>query len=167
MTVPQGRCLPGAEQPDGFIALEQIEQHAQRLSPRGGKPGIAAQHKRGVVARRLQQRSMRLDTREPKAGQSALARAEHVAFATQAQIFFSNAKAVLGLAHDREPRFRGLPERRLIEEQASRTRAATADAPAQLMQLCETEALGVLDHHDRGGRHVHADFDDRGGDEEL
>ena len=33
--------------------------------------------------------------------------------------------------------------------------------PAQLMQLREAEALGVLDHHHGRIRHVHADFDHR------
>ncbi len=44
---------------------------------------------------------------------------------------------------------------------------AAPDAAAQLVQLRETEALGVLDHHDGGLRHVDADFDHRGGDQKL
>ena len=35
------------------------------------------------------------------------------------------------------------------------------------MQLREAEALGVLDHHDGGLRHVDADLDHRGGDQQL
>ena len=35
------------------------------------------------------------------------------------------------------------------------------------MQLRETEALGVLDHHDGRFRHVDADLDHRGGDQQL
>ncbi len=35
------------------------------------------------------------------------------------------------------------------------------------MQLRETKAFGVLDHHDGGFRHVDADLDHRGGDEKL
>ena len=38
----------------------------------------------------------------------------------------------------------------------------TADPPAQLVQLGQPELLGVLDEHERGLRHVDADFDDRG-----
>ena len=37
---------------------------------------------------------------------------------------------------------------------------AAADAAAQLVQLRQTEALGMFDHHDRGIGHVNADFDD-------
>ena len=35
------------------------------------------------------------------------------------------------------------------------------------MQLRQAEALGVLDHHDGRLRHVDADLDHRGGDQEL
>ena len=49
---------------------------------------------------------------------------------------------------------------RLLEQQHARAlRGAAADAPAQLMQLREAEALGVLDHHQRRVRHVDADLD--------
>ena len=43
---------------------------------------------------------------------------------------------------------------------------AAADAAAQLVQLGETEALGMFDDHDRGLRHVDADLDDGGGHED-
>src|SRR5216684_4319304 len=44
---------------------------------------------------------------------------------------------------------------------------AAADAPAKLVELGESEALGVLDDHDGGVGDVDADFDDGGGDEDL
>ena len=47
------------------------------------------------------------------------------------------------------------------------SRAPAPDAPAQLVQLRQPEALGVLDHHQGGVRHVHAHFDDRGGHQQL
>ena len=47
------------------------------------------------------------------------------------------------------------------------SRVAAPDAPAQLVQLRQAETLGVLDHHQRGVGHVHADLDDRGGDQQL
>ena len=43
---------------------------------------------------------------EPKARQTGLAHAENFAFAAQSQIFFSDAKSVLGLADDHQPRLR-------------------------------------------------------------
>ena len=42
-----------------------------------------------------------------------------------------------------------------------------ADPAPQLVQLGQAEALGVLDHHDRGVRDVDAHLDHRGGDEDL
>ena len=44
---------------------------------------------------------------------------------------------------------------------------APSDAAAQLMQLRQAEALGVLDDHHRRIRHVDADLHDRGRDENL
>jgi len=44
---------------------------------------------------------------------------------------------------------------------------ATSDAPAELVELGEAEALGVVDDHDRGVGDVDANFDDGGGDEDV
>ena len=44
---------------------------------------------------------------------------------------------------------------------------AAADAPAKLVQLAETEALGILDQHQGCVRHVHADLDDCGRDQHI
>ena len=65
-----------------------------------------------------------------------------------------------------EPRLRRLAERRAVEEQAGGALAAAPDAPAELVQLRQPEALGVLDHHDRRVGHVDADLDHRRGDED-
>ena len=43
---------------------------------------------------------------------------------------------------------------------------AAADPAAQLVQLRQAEALGMLDDHDRGVRHVDADLDDGGRDQD-
>ena len=44
---------------------------------------------------------------------------------------------------------------------------AAADAPAELVELREPEALGIFDEHEVRVRHVDADLDDGGGDEHL
>ena len=44
---------------------------------------------------------------------------------------------------------------------------AAADAPAQLVQLADAEALGALDEHDRRVGDVDADLDDRRRDEHV
>ena len=48
-----------------------------------------------------------------------------------------------------------------------RRAAAAPDAPAQLVELREPEALGVVDDHHRRRRHVDADLDHRGRDEHV
>ena len=44
---------------------------------------------------------------------------------------------------------------------------AAADAAAQLVQLRQAEPLRVLDHHHRRVRHVDADLDDGGRDQDV
>src|SRR5712691_12163255 len=151
---------------DRLVALEQIEQVAQRLPARRGERRIAREDERGVVARRPDQLAVHLDARELEPGQAGLAGAEHVAFAAQPEVFLGDAEPVLALAHDGEPRLGGVAERRLVEQQAGRMLGAAPDAAAQLMELGEPEPLGVLDHHHRRLRHVDADLDHGGGDKE-
>ena len=127
---------------------------------------IARQDELRVLAGGLQQRPVHLDARDAEARHAGLAGAEHVAFAAQAQILLGDAEAVLGLAQDLDARLGGLAERRAVEQQAGRALAPAADAAAQLMDLREAEALGVLDHHHGRFRHIDADLDHRGGDEQ-
>ena len=59
------------------------------------------------------------------------------------------------------------PSGALVEQQAGRAAGAAADPAAQLVELGEAEALGMLDHHDGGLRHVDADLDHRGRDQDA
>lgn len=56
---------------------------------------------------------------------------------------------------------------RPADQHAVGLRAAAPDASAQLMQLTEAEALGILNDHQRRVRHIHADLHDRCGDENI
>src|SRR5437879_4169532 len=116
----------------------------QRLSARRGQRRIAREHERGVVARRADIFAVYRYASDSEARHTGLARAEHIAFAAQLQVLLGDAEAVLGLAHDGEPRLRGLTERRLVDQQAGRVLGAAPDAAAQLVKLREPEALGVL-----------------------
>ncbi len=60
-----------------------------------------------------------------------------------------------------------LAERRAIDQEAGRGDVAAPDPAAQLVELGQTKTLGMLDDDDAGLRHVHADLDHGGGDEEL
>ena len=104
---------------------------------------------------------------DAEAGHARLARAEDLAAAAQPQVLLGDAEAVLGLAHDAEAVAGDGAERRLVEEEADRRPVAPPDAAAELVELGEAEALGVLDDHDGRVGHVDADLDHGGGDEDA
>ena len=61
-----------------------------------------------------------------------------------------------------------LAQRALIQQQAGTLAAEPApDAAAQLVQLRQAEALGMLDHHQRGVRHIDTDFDHGSGHQNM
>src|SRR5579883_1894639 len=91
---------------------------------------------------------------------------EELARAAELQILLADAKAVARGDERGDARLR-LRGPRLADEVAARGPLAASDAPAQLMQAREAEAVGVLDHHHRRVRHVDADLDDRGRDEHV
>ncbi len=82
---------------------------------------------------------------------------DQLALAAQLQVDLGQAEAVGVLVQRAQPdRAR---RRRRPDEQAARTVLAAPDPPAQLVQLGDPEALGVLDqHHGRVG-HVDPDLD--------
>src|SRR5262245_41786372 len=104
--------------------------------------------------------------RHAEEGKATLPRAEHLAAASELQILLGNDEAVLGAAHDAKPLACRVGERLAVKQNTRGLLGAAPDAPAQLMELRETEALGVLDDHDAGIRYVDADLDHRGGDED-
>jgi hypothetical protein len=77
------RKTPSAQQPDRFVAREQIEQVAQRRAARGAEFRIAVEDERCVLARRAEQFAVDFETGEAKTGHAALPCAKHVAFAAQ------------------------------------------------------------------------------------
>ena len=97
-----------------------------------------------------------------KAGKPALPRAEHFAAPAQPQILLGDDEPVLGPAHHIEPLPCRLGQRLAVEQDAGGWFGAAPDPAAQLMQLRQAEALGMLDDHDRGIRHIDAHLDHRG-----
>ena len=90
---------------------------------------------------------------------------ENFAAAAQLQVLFGYAKAVGRFAHQREARPPAFAERIATQQHAGRFRRAAPYAPAQLVKLCQTEALGLFDDDQRCVGYVDADFDDRRRDE--
>ena len=103
--------------------------------------------------------------RNLQVAEAVLHRAEELSGTAQTQILLGEAKAVARLLDDLEP----LLGRRAPSgnEDAVGGIGAAPDTPAQLMQLGESEALGMLHDEDARIRHVDADLDDRGRNEQL
>src|SRR5690349_16410003 len=97
-------------------------------------------------------------------GEAGLAGTQELTRPAELEVPTRDHEAVVGLADGGEPRARHLGQFAAVEQHAMTLVRAAAHAAAQLVQLRETHALGVLDDHERGVRYVDADFDDGGRD---
>ena len=100
-------------------------------------------------------------------GQAGLAGAEEFAGAALLEVEFGEFEAVLGGDHGVEAGVGLVGDAVAGHEDAVAFGGAAADAAAELVELREAEALGVVDDHDGGVGDVDADFDDGGGDEDV
>src|SRR5581483_1197953 len=98
--------------------------------------------------------------------EAALLLAQEFAGTAQLKIGLGDFEAVVGFFKDGEA-LAGFWIFGGSDEDAMRIVRATANAPAQLMELGEAETLGVLDEHDGGIGNVEADFDERRGEEDV
>jgi len=107
-------------------------------------------------------------TRDAVAGQAALAHAEYVAFAAQLQNpprQCENPSVVF--ADHFQPGLRHLTERLRVEQQGrSRPPSRVRYGRANWCSCARPKAFGILDHHDGRRRHVDADLDHGGCDQE-
>ena len=96
-----------------------------------------------------------------------LARAEQLPGPAQLEVAARDFEAVGSVAQDPEALACERRERRPIEKDAGALDRPAPDAAAQLVQLRESHALGVLDDHQARVRHVDPDLDDRGRDQQV
>ena len=128
--VARGHAQPAAEQPHGVMTLEQVQE--RRVAPRrahrrgSASPAAHARPRLGPGEQVL----MVLEIGEPEAGRAALAEPQHLARATQAQVFLGDREAVLGRAQQRQPRARRRPQRRM-RTAAGRRPAARRGRPGR------------------------------------
>ena len=158
--------LSRSEQLHGGVPLEKVEQQPQGLARdrlrAGGRAPRRDGHRRArprAGRRRSSRASLkpgRPDCRVPSTSPSPRRRRSSSAMRKP-----SSVSRIISSRALRDGR-RAAPCR---AEGRSKPRAAP-DAAAQLVQLGESEALGVLDHHDGGVRHVDADFDDGRGNQD-
>ncbi len=93
--------------------------------------------------------------------------AQQFAGTAQLQILACDLETVAEFENDLEPCAGELRQGIFVQQYAYRLAAAAPHASAQLVQLGQAHAFGVLDHHQRGIGHVDADLDHRGGDEKV
>src|SRR6266700_5589927 len=86
----------------------------------------------------------------------SLARAEKLSRTAELEIGFSDLESIGCAHHGLEPRAGFISQAGRRHQNAVRLPRATANPPAELMQLREPEALRVFDDHHRRVRHVHA-----------
>ena len=132
----------------------------------GDSSSGSAASRRSAASRALSlSSSSRIGSATRKVAHAALTLAEQVAHAAQAQILARDDEAVVAPDEDVEPLLRLGAD--VAEQDAVRRLRAAPDAAAQLMQLRETEALGMLDEHHRRVGDVDPDLDHRRGDEDV
>src|SRR3954452_3116979 len=120
----------------------------------------------GFAAGDLEDFGVAEDVGETQRGQARLFRAEELAGAAELEVHFRDVEAVRRFDEGADA-FPGGVVHLFGDQDAVALRRAAADAAAKLVELGETETLGLLDEHQGGVAYVHADFDDRGGHEDL
>ena len=95
-----------------------------------------------------------------------LAAAEKVAGAPELQVLLGDAEAVVRLGQGFQPPFR-VVILHVAEQNTVALGLAAAHPAAQLVQLTQAEAVGVLHHHQRGVGHIHAHLHHGGGDQDI
>src|SRR4051794_11061568 len=144
------RAIPRAQGVGEQDVLGRLELGI--LREHGGRDGAGALEQVLVVGH----------PRDAKLPEAGLPRTRQLALLAQLEVDLGEREAVGVLLERLQPR-----RARGAEEDAHARVAAASDAPAELVQLRDAVALGVLDEHHRRVGHVDADLDDAGGHEDV
>src|SRR5215469_4612350 len=120
-----------------------------------------SQHGCGLALRHFQQLPISDNVGDAKAWHSSLPRTEEFSRAPDFQIEFRDFESIVGSRHGVEALLALLADLAAGHQDAIRFCAASADAAPQLVKLCQSEALRVLDDHDSSIRYINANFNDR------
>ena len=128
--------------------------------------GVGGDCVEGVASGHGEEVGVEEEVGEVEVGAAGLGGADELAHATEFEVFFGDFEARGVFGHGLEAGD-GVVGGLVGEEDAVGLFVAAADAAAELVELGEAEAVGVLDNHDSGVGDVDADFDDGGGDEDV
>ncbi len=121
----------------------------------------------GFGAGEFEERSVAEEIGDAKLGGACLARAEELPGAALLQVELGESEAIGGGDEGVEAGLGRLGDALAGDEQAIALVGTAADAAAELMELREAEALGMIDDHEGGVGDVDADLDDSGRDEDV
>ncbi len=156
---------------DGHRQLPHTSITFVGTDPSGGERRdvirIRGQHQLRSLLDARQEICVTHQVRDAQLGQAGLPGAEQLTRSSQLEVAAGDLETIVGLADHLEAFARKLRQGAAIEQHAGAGLRSATYTTAKLMELREAHAFGVLDDHQRGVRHVHADFDDGRGDEEL
>ena len=161
-------CAPwGASIQPFCVHLEQLVNAFPQLPVlRGGQLIVLRQQLSRGGLRLVQQQHIAVEIGDLQHGQTVLPLAEEIAGTPELQILLRDLEAVVGVRQGLQSPLRLLAAA-LSHQHAVALGPAAAYAAPQLVQLAQTEALGVLHHHQRGVGHVHAHLHHRGGHQNV
>ena len=148
------------------VAEAAVQFGAQTAVGGVAEEGVGLGDFTGVAAGEAEEVGIGEEVGDLEFGEAVLVGAEDAAGTTEAEVFFGEGKAVGGFFEDLQALLR-LVGPGVGEEQAPGGLIAASDAASELMELGEAEPFGVFNDHYVGVGHIHADFDDNGGDEDI
>ena len=130
---------------------------------------MAVQHERRQVPGPGQQLGVGGEVGKAQQRRARLTCPQELTRPANVQVAPGNFKTILRLGHGFEARARGLAQAgrvtRGIQQHTGRGRRTAPDPAAQLVQLRQAKALGMLNDHERGIGHIHTHLNHGGADQ--
>src|SRR5689334_4741653 len=131
-----------------------------------GEVGVAVEDLLGDRPRVEDDLLVARDAPELEVAETRLPFPEDLTRAADLEVLLREREAVGARDHRREALF-AVVGTRVGEQEAVGAVATATDTTAELMQLRQAEAIGILDDHDGRVRHIDTDLDHRRGDEHV
>src|SRR5947199_422100 len=123
-----------------------------RADPAGGERGdvvrVRCQQQLGGLLYARQQVRIAHQIRDPQLRESGLTRAEQLPGSAQLEVAARDLKAARALPDHPEALARQCRQRPAVQQHAGARLRAAPDAPAQLMQLPQSHAIGLVEYHE-------------------